>query len=73
MARIGRRYVLFLKNPEKSPNYEIITAYELKADGGIDNLNGDEQFRVYRGMDETAFMKSVREAIAQSTRIVPEK
>jgi hypothetical protein len=72
MPRIGRRYVLFLKNPEKSPNYEIITGYELKADG-IANLNGDEQFRVYREMGEEAFMKAVREAISQSSQIIPKK
>jgi hypothetical protein len=72
MPRVGQRYVLFLKNPEKSPNYEIITGYELKADG-VANLNGDEQFRAYAGMDEAAFMKAVRQAIAQSSPAVPEK
>lgn len=72
MLRVGRRYVLFLKNPENTPNYEIITGYELKSDG-IANLDGSEQFRVYRGMDETAFMKAVREAISQSSQSMPEK
>lgn len=72
MPRVGRRYVLFLNNPEKSPNYDIITGYELKADG-VANLNGSDQFRAYAGMDEAAFMKLVREAIAQSSPTAPEK
>lgn len=72
MPRVGRRYVLFLKNPENTPNYEIITGYELKSDG-IANLDGSEQFRAYRGMDEAVFMKAVREAITQSPQTVPDK
>lgn len=72
MPRIGGRYVLFLKNLEKSPNYEIITGYELKLDG-IANRHGDEQFRIYREMSETAFIKEVRKAIAQSLHTVPDK
>lgn len=72
MPRVGRRHVLFLKNPEKSLNYEIITGYELSADG-IVNLDGFPQFSAYRGMNETAFMKAVREAISQSSQAMPEK
>lgn len=72
LPQVGRQYVLFLKNPEKSPNYEIITGYELKADGVV-NLDGSPQFIAYRGMDETAFMKAVREAIAQSSQAIPKK
>ncbi|HEX8197570.1 MAG TPA: hypothetical protein VF571_15350 [Pyrinomonadaceae bacterium] len=72
MPSVGRRYVLFLKNPEKSLNYEIITGYELSADG-IANLDGFPQFSAYRGMNETAFMKAVREAISQSSQAMPEK
>jgi hypothetical protein len=72
MPHIGRRYVLFLKNPEKSPNYEIVTGYELKLDG-IANLDGSEQFSVYRGMNELSFIKEVRKAIAHSLQAVPEK
>jgi hypothetical protein len=72
MPRVGRRYVLFLKNPENTLNYEIITGYELKSDD-VSNLDGSEQFRPYRGMDEAAFMKAVREAIAQSSPAMPKK
>lgn len=72
MPRVGRQYVLFLKNPDESPNYEIITGYELKVDGVV-NLNGSEQFRTYAGMDEAAFIKAVREVIAQSSQTAPEK
>lgn len=72
MPRVGRRYVLFLKNPENTPNYEIITGYELKSDGVV-NLDGFEQFTAYRGMDEVAFIKAVREAITQSSLVSPKR
>lgn len=72
MPRVGRRYVLFLKNPEKSENYDVITGYELITDG-IANLDGSEQFRAYRGMDESAFIKAVREAIVQSSQVMLKK
>jgi hypothetical protein len=67
MPRVGRRYVLFLKNPEKSPNYEIIRAYELKADG-IANLETSYQFKDYKDMKEPAFLEEVRKAVAQSSQ-----
>ena len=67
MPRVGRRYVLFLKNPEKSPNYEIIRAYELKVDG-IANLESFYQFKDYKDMNEAAFLEEVRKAVAQSSQ-----
>ena len=67
MPRVGRQYLLFLNNPEKSPNYNILTGYELKADG-VTNLDGFPQFLAYRGMDKTAFIRTVREAIKQPSR-----
>jgi hypothetical protein len=67
MPRVGRRYVLFLKNPEKSPNYDIIRAYELKADG-IASLESSNQFRTYKDMKEAAFLEEVRKAVVQSSQ-----
>jgi len=32
LPRVGSRYVLFLKTDKQSPNYEIVTGYELKED-----------------------------------------
>jgi len=64
MPLVGRRYVLFLKNKEKTPNYEIVSGYELKADG-VKNLNGSEKSRAYAGMDEMTFMKLLYKAIAE--------
>ena len=65
MPRVGKRYVLFLRNLEKSPNYEIVTGYELKADNTIVNLDDFPQFEEYKGTDEKSFMKTVRETIIQ--------
>lgn len=65
MPRVGRRYMLFLSNPDNSPNYKILTGYELSADGVL-NLDGFPQFMVYRGMNVLTFMNAVRQALAQS-------
>ena len=70
MPRVGRRYVLFLKNPEKTPNYGIVSGYELSADG-TKNLNGSEVARVYAGMAEASFMKTLRGTI--ETHIKPQE
>lgn len=71
MPRVGRRYVLFLRNTEKSPNYEIITGYELKANNTVTNLDDFPQFEEYAGKDEKSFIKVVREEIMQPSQTAP--
>ena len=44
IPKIGQHYVLFLKNTEKSPNYELLTGYELKTDKTVINLDDFLQF-----------------------------
>jgi len=63
MPLVGRKYVLFLKNPEKTPNYEIVSGYELKTDC-IGNLNGSEQSMAYSDMDEATFMNALYRVVA---------
>lgn len=70
MPHIGQRYVLFLNNLENSPNYRILTGYELK-ENTVESLNGFPQFMVYNGMNIAFFMQAVREAIAKSSQIAP--
>lgn len=62
MPRVGRRYVLFLNTIEQSQDYSILTGYELRA-GKVFPLDASTRMNAYTGMDETAFMKAVRDAI----------
>lgn len=73
MPKVGQRYVFFLKNPEKSPNYEIVTGYELKSNNTVSNLDDFPQFEEYAGKDEMSFLKTVRESIAQFSKSVPNR
>ncbi|HVF56647.1 MAG TPA: hypothetical protein VM934_10885 [Pyrinomonadaceae bacterium] len=65
MPRPGRRYVLFLSNPEQSQNYDVVTGYELNSHE-ITPLDVASHFDIYKGMDEAVFLKTLRDAIAQS-------
>lgn len=72
MPQVGGNYILFLKNPEKGPNYEIINGYELK-DGGVINLTASTETRSYFGMDQTVLLSKVRKALSEALRSRPEK
>lgn len=67
MPEIGRRYVLFLTASGESPNYSLLTGYELGS-GGVSPLDNSTTMDAYKGVDETTFLKTVRDAIAQSLR-----
>lgn len=62
MPRVGKRYLLFLKSIAQSKDFEIVTGYEID-DGKVSPLDDPEQFRIYKGVTETMFLKTVREAI----------
>lgn len=62
IPRVGRRYVLFLGSLEESQNYPVITGYELSL-SGVFPLDVGSRFDAYKGMDEAAFLKAVRDAI----------
>ena len=72
MPRVDGKYILFLKNPEKGPNYEIINGYELK-DGGVINLTGSTESISYFGMDQTVLLSKVRKALSEAARSKSEK
>ncbi|HWS52484.1 MAG TPA: hypothetical protein VN228_00045 [Pyrinomonadaceae bacterium] len=65
MPEAGRRYVLFLSTSGQSPNYRIITGYEL-TNGRVSPLDELSKVEVYRGMDEATFLKTVRDAAARA-------
>lgn len=67
MPREGRRYVLFLKRVDGEESYHIVTGYELLENGVLPldkrGFSGSK-FDVYKGMDATKFLQTLREAIA---------
>lgn len=58
MPRIGKQYVLFLTQPDQSPNYRILTAYELK-DGKVYPIDSTYVFQEYLGTSITDFIKAL--------------
>lgn len=72
MPRVGLRYVLFLRLNGDGEDYSILTGYELR-EGRVYPLDGEYAtlpFEKYKGVDESSFINSVREAIATPS---PEK
>jgi hypothetical protein len=59
---VGNEYVFFLKCDEKSPNYEIITGYELK-EGTVKPLNTGHRFDDFKGLGKQKFIEIVRNKI----------
>jgi hypothetical protein len=67
MPQVGGKYILFLRNRDKSPNYEIINGYELK-DGGVTSLTLSDESRPYFGMDQTVLLSKVRKALSEAVQ-----
>lgn len=65
MPHVGLRYVLFLATSGESPNYHIITGYELGG-GGVSPLDESGRMDAYRGVDAKSFMKAVSDALSQA-------
>lgn len=65
MPRVGGRYVFFLDAPDESPNYQIVTGYELVS-GRVSALDESSRMRAYSWMEEAKFLRAVRDAIAQA-------
>jgi hypothetical protein len=64
LPHTGKRYVLFLDKPDKSPNYKILTGYELEG-GKVYPLDSHPDYNKFLRMDEAKFLTSVREAITK--------
>jgi hypothetical protein len=69
LPRIGSRYVLFLTNAERSPNYYILTGYEMMV-GKVYPLDSGNSEK-FEGMNKTEFIKKVQEALTQSSKTLP--
>jgi hypothetical protein len=67
MPRVDRRYVFFLGAIESGQDFDLLTGYELRA-GKTLPLDDSRRMSAYGEMGEDAFLKHVREAIAQTRR-----
>jgi hypothetical protein len=80
MPIVGSKYLFFLKFNRNGEDFSILTGYELKG-GRVLPLDGygskGEQvipsFAAFEGMDETAFLKAVCDAIYNSSTESPKK
>lgn len=71
MPRAGRKYLLFLKRLGAEGDYHVLTGYELRG-GRVSPLDGAKpagggspwKFDAYEGREEAAFLKAVRDALA---------
>ena len=69
LPELGGRYLFFLNNEDdESPNYKILTGYQLK-NGIVNALDNHPSFREFNGMSEADFVSQVKEAIQKSSEI----
>jgi hypothetical protein len=63
LPRLGSKYLFFLKKDGPSPNYRIITSYDL--DGNkIRQVEMGQNFDEFKNSDQTIFLEKVRNKIA---------
>ncbi|HEV2914905.1 MAG TPA: hypothetical protein VGX92_16635 [Pyrinomonadaceae bacterium] len=62
MPLVGKRYLFFLTCADPEQAFHIITGFELRAGKVFPLDEAGDKFDLYKGMDETAFFDSVKEA-----------
>src|SRR5215213_2981048 len=62
----GGNFLFFLRNDKNSPNYEIITVFELKGNKVI-QLDFGRRFDEFQNFGISAFLETVRNKIAESS------
>jgi hypothetical protein len=67
MPRVGRRYVLFLKNTDDDA--DILTAYELRGGKVFALDSGSPNFSVYDNVDEANFLQVLQQKIESLSKL----
>lgn len=67
LPSVGSRYVLFLTTDKQSPNYKILTGYEIK-DSKIAPLDDAPPFRNLPETREMNFIKTIRDKISSASQ-----
>jgi hypothetical protein len=62
MPKTARKYVLFLRAIDQSQDYDLLTAYEISADG-IVPVDLARRFKAYEGYDKETFLQTIRTLI----------
>jgi hypothetical protein len=76
LPRVGRRYVLFLTHAfpmgGEITDFYILTGYELANSHvyPLDAVAPAHPFNIYKGADESVFLRELRDAIASATSLV---
>jgi hypothetical protein len=65
LPSVGSRYVLFLKTSGNSPNYEVITGYELK-EGSVIPLDSAVDFSSVTEKKEKGFKSLIRKKVSEN-------
>jgi len=64
----GNEYVFFLTSDKQSPNYEILTLYELK-DASVVQLDHGHRFDAFKNAGKQKFIKVIRDKISKSSTV----
>lgn len=64
---VWNEYVFFLTSDKQSPNYAILSLYELKGDNII-RLNYGRNFDEFKNATKATFIEAIRKKISQLSR-----
>ena len=64
LPRLGSKYLLFLKKDDGSPNYAIITSYDITGARAV-QVENIPSFEEFKDLDKTVFIEKVRNKITR--------
>lgn len=64
LPQLGSKYLFFLRKDELSPNYEILTSYDLNS-SAIRQMEMGRPFDEFKNVGKTAFIEAVRNKIVR--------
>ncbi|MDQ4119952.1 MAG: hypothetical protein M3209_00610 [Acidobacteriota bacterium] len=67
LPQVGSEYVFFLVSDKQSPNYEILTLYELK-ESKVIPLDSGRSFNDFKDASKQNFIEAIRNKMAQSSQ-----
>jgi hypothetical protein len=64
LPRLGSKYIFFLKKDDESPNYAIITSYDITGARAV-QVENIPSFEEFKDLDKTVFLEKVRNKISR--------
>lgn len=68
MLWLGGEYILFLAQDKGSPNYRLVTGYELTATNDFSQIDTGRKFDQYKGVRKSEFIETIRAEVARQPR-----